>query len=295
MIQEARGIFMLRAFFQKLSLLQNEDKMNFFNIGIVSAFSALLLGCSDEAKTRSVIVYFSQTGTTKIVASEIRKNTGADMAELLLKNPYPSTYDSTIQRVKREREAKRWPKLLQAKMNLAKYDTVFLGYPIMFGTFAPPIYTFLDSNDLNGKVVVPFCTYGSGGLKNSAKELKSLVPGMKLVRPYGIAHKRISKAPEEVRRFLQTLSAKEDEEMVGAYSETRLLTSEDSTVFAEATADYAYLHLVPKSVKSQVVAGTNYVFLCEMKGPDGILAEARVLIFEPLPGHGASEMIRVDR
>lgn len=295
MIQEARGIFMLRAFFQKLSLLQNEDKMNFFNIGIVSAFSALLLGCSDEAKTRSVIVYFSQTGTTKIVASEIRKNTGADMAELLLKNPYPSTYDSTIQHVKREREAKRWPKLLQAKMNLAKYDTVFLGYPIMFGTFAPPIYTFLDSNDLNGKVVVPFCTYGSGGLKNSAEELKHLVPGMKLVRPYGIAHKRISKAPEEVRRFLQTLSAKEDEEMVGAYSETRLLTSEDSTVFAEATADYAYLHLVPKSVKSQVVAGTNYVFLCEMKGPDGILAEARVLIFEPLPGHGASEMIRVDR
>lgn len=286
---------MLRAFFQKLSLLQNEDKMNFFNIGIVSAFSALLLGCSDEAKTRSVIVYFSQTGTTKIVASEIRKNTGADMSELLLKNPYPSTYDSTIQHVKREREAKRWPKLLQAKMNLAKYDTVFLGYPIMFGTFAPPIYTFLDSNDLNGKVVVPFCTYGSGGLKNSAEELKHLVPGMKLVRPYGIAHKRISKAPEEVRRFLQTLSAKEDEEMVGAYSETRLLTSEDSTVFAEATADYAYLHLVPKSVKSQVVAGTNYVFLCEMKGPDGILAEARVLIFEPLPGHGASEMIRVDR
>lgn len=295
MIQEARGIFMLRAFFQKLSLLQNEDKMNFFNIGIVSAFSTLLLGCSDEAKTRSVIVYFSQTGTTKIVASEIRKNTGADMAELLLKNPYPSTYDSTIQHVKREREAKRWPKLLQAKMNLAKYDTVFLGYPIMFGTFAPPIYTFLDSNDLNGKVVVPFCTYGSGGLKNSAKELKHLVPGMKIVRPYGIAHKRISKAPEEVRRFLQTLSAKEDEEMVGAYSEMRLLTSEDSTVFAEATADYAYLHLVPKSVKSQVVAGTNYVFLCEMKGPDGILAEARVLIFEPLPGHGASEMIRVDR
>lgn len=295
MIQEARGIFMLRAFFQKLSLLQNEDKMKFFNIGIVSAFSALLLGCSDEAKTRTVIVYFSQTGTTKIVASEIRKNTGADMAELLLKNPYPSTYDSTIQRVKREREAKRWPEIFQAKMNLAKYDTVFLGYPIMFGTFAPPIYTFLDSNDLKGKVVVPFCTYGSGGVKNSAKELKSLVPGMKIVRPYGIAHKRISKAPEEVRRFLQTLSAKEDEEMVGAYSEMRLLTSEDSTVFAEATADYAYLHLVPKSVKSQVVAGTNYVFLCEMKGPDGILAEARVLIFEPLPGHGASEMIRVDR
>ncbi len=294
MIQEARGIFMLRAFFQKLSLFQNEDKMNFYKIGIVSALSALLLGCSDEQKTKSIIVYFSQTGTTKIVASEIRKNTGADIAELVLENPYPSTYDSTIQRVKQEREAKRWPELFLAKMNLTKYDTVYLGYPIMFGTFAPPIYTFLDSNDVNGKVVVPFCTYGSGGLKNSAKELKSLLPGTTVLKPYGIAHKRISKAPEEVRLFLQALSAKE-EEMVGAYSESRALTHEDSTVFAEATADYAYLHLSPKSVKSQVVAGTNYVFLCEMKGPDGILAEARVLIFEPLPGQGLPEMIRVDR
>lgn len=295
MIQEARGIFMLRAFFQKLSLIQNEDKMNFCKIGILSSFFALLLGCSDEQKTKSVIVYFSQTGTTKTVAHEIQKNTGADMVELVLENPYPSTYDSTIQHVKREREAKRWPKLFQAKMNLAKYDTVFLGYPIMFGTFAPPIYTFLDSNDLNGKVVVPFCTYGSGGLKNSAEELKHLVPGAKMLNPYGIAHKRISKAPEEVHRFLYSLSAEEGDEMVGAYSEWRSLTHEDSTVFAEATADYAYLHLSPKSVKSQVVAGTNYVFLCEMKGPDGIPAEARVLIFEPLPGQGSSEMIRVDR
>ncbi len=271
--------------------------MSFYKIGIVSAFIALLFGCSDEAKTKSVIVYFSQTGTTKAVALEFQKNTGADMAELVLENPYPSTYDSTIDRVKREREAKQWPKLLRAKMNLSKYDTVFLGYPIMFGTFAPPIYTFLDSNDLNGKVVVPFCTYGSGGLKNSAEELKRLVPGMKLAKPYGIAHKRISKASEEVRRFLYSLPAEETAEMgmVGAYSEMRSLTREDSSVFAKATADYAYLNLAPKSVMTQVVAGTNYVFLCEMKGPDGILAEARVLIFEPLPGQGAPEMIRVDR
>lgn len=268
--------------------------MNFCKIGMTAILFALL-GCAGEMEKKSVIVYFSQTGTTRTVAREIQKNTGSDMLELVLVYPYPSTYDSTIERVKRERESGKWPKLFHARKNLAKYDTVYLGYPIMFGTFAPPIYAFLDSNGLDGKVLVPFCTYGSGGLKNSAEELKKLVPGAKVTKPYGIAHKRISKAPEEVSRFLYSISAEENETMVGAYSEERNLTPEDLDVFEKATADYAYLNLSPKSVMSQVVAGTNYVFLCEMKGPDGIPAEARVLIFAPLPGQGSPEMIRVDR
>ncbi len=268
--------------------------MNFCKIGIAATLFALL-GCAGNAEKKSVVVYFSQTGTTKAVADEIRKNTGADMIELVLESPYPSTYDSTIERVKRERESKKWPKILQARKNLSKYDTVYLGYPIMFGTFAPPIYAFLDSNDLGGKVLVPFCTYGSGGLKNSAEELKRLVPGAQVAKTFGIAHKRISRAPEEVARFLSSLPVEEEVGMVGAYSESRLLTPEDSIVFEKATADYAYLNLSPKSVMSQVVAGTNYVFLCEMKGPDGVSAEAQVLVFEPLPGQGLPEMIRVDR
>ncbi len=268
--------------------------MNFCKIGMTAILFAML-GCSGETEKKSVIVYFSQTGTTRAVAQEIQKNTGADMLELVLAEPYPSTYDSTIERVKRERESKKWPAIFQARKDLAKFDTVYLGYPIMFGTFAPPIYAFLDSNDLKGKVLVPFCTYGSGGLKNSAEELKRLVPAAKVTKAYGIAHKRISRAPEEVARFLVSIPVEEEERMVGAYSEERLLTAEDSSVFAQATADYAYLKLSPKSVMSQVVAGTNYVFRCEMKGPDGILAEARVLVFEPLPGQGSPEMIRVDR
>ena len=111
-----------------------------------------------QAASKSLVVYYSQTGATKKLAEIFQKAKNADVFEITMVTPYPSTYDSTIAAVGAQRESKQWPALVNAKADIAKYDTVYLGYPIMFGSFAPPVYTFLDSNDLSGKVVVPFCT-----------------------------------------------------------------------------------------------------------------------------------------
>lgn len=257
---------------------------------------------STPAPTKSVVVYYSQNGTTKKLAEIFTKAKNADAVELKLVTAYPSTYDSTIAAVKAERDSKQWPALENAKVDLAKYDTVYLGYPIMFGTFTPPIYTFLDSNDLSGKVVVPFCTYGSGGRKASAAELKTLEPNANVTLAYGISNKRITAengaevAVKEVESFFADLeTGKTDEMLVGGYSEQRPLTAEDSAVFAEATKDYAYLGLKPLSVATQIVAGTNYLFVCEMKAFGGPATQTNVKIFKPLPGQGAAELIVVEK
>ena len=252
--------------------------------------------------SKSVVVYFSQTGSTKKLAQIFKEVRNADEVELQLVKPFPSTYDSTIAEVRAERESKQWPALVNAKVELAKYDTVFLGYPIMFGTFTPPIYTFLEANDLSGKVVVPFCTYGSGGRKASASELKTLEPNANVSLAYGISNKRINaeggveKAKEEVAAFFANLeTGKTDEMLMGGFSEQRPLTAEDSAVFAAATKDYAYLGLTPLSVSTQVVAGMNYLFVCEMKAFGGPATQTNVKIFKPLPGRGEPEMIVVEK
>ena len=252
--------------------------------------------------TKSVVVYFSQNGATKKLAEIFQKAKNADAVELKLVTAYPSTYDSTIAAVKMQRDSKQWPALENAKPELAKYDTVYLGYPIMFGSFAPPIYTFLDSNDLGGKVVVPFCTYGSGGRKASAAELKTLEPNANVTLAFGISNKRITAengaevAAKEVESFFADLeTGKTDEMLLGGYSEQRPLTAEDSAVFAEATKDYAYLSLKPLSVATQIVAGTNYLFVCEMKAFGGPATQTNVKIFKPLPGRGAAELIVVEK
>ncbi|PWJ33973.1 flavodoxin [Fibrobacter succinogenes] len=253
-------------------------------------------------QSKSVVVYFSQTGATKKLAQVFKEARNADEFELQLVKPLPSTYDSTIAEVRAERESKQWPALVNAKLDVDKYDTVFLGYPIMFGTFTTPIYTFLEANDLSGKVVVPFCTYGSGGRKASANELKTLEPNANVTLAYGISNKRINaeggveKAKEEVATFFANLETGKTEEMLmGGFSEQRSLTAEDSAVFAAATKDYAYLGLKPLSVSSQVVAGMNYLFVCEMKAFGGPATQTNVKIFKPLPGRGEPEMIVVEK
>jgi hypothetical protein len=201
-----------------------------------------------------------------------------------------------------QRESKQWPALVNARHELVKYDTVYLGYPIMFGSFAPPIYTFLDSNDLSGKVVVPFCTYGSGGRKASAAELKELEPNANVTLAYGISNKRITAengaevAASEVEAFFGNLEAGKTEEMLmGGFSEQRPLNAEDSAVFVAATKDYAYLSLKPLSVSTQVVAGMNYLFVCEMKAFGGPAVQTNVKIFKPLPDRGEPELIVVEK
>ena len=283
-----------------------------------AALCTMLSACNEQAKdqsaekatgqvagvpaTKSVVVYYSQNGATKKLAGVFKQAVNADEIELKLVNAYPSTYDSTIAAVKAQRESKQWPALVTAKLDLAKYDTVYLGYPIMFGTFTPPIYTFLDSNDLSGKVVVPFCTYGSGGRKASAGELKTLEPNANVTLAMGISNKRItaaggdSVAKAEVETFLANLAAgKTDEMLMGGFSEQRPLTVEDSAVFATATKDYAYLGLKPLSVSTQVVAGTNFLFTCEMNAFGGPAVLTNVKIFRPLPGQGEPELIVVEK
>lgn len=250
--------------------------------------------------SKSVVVFFSQTGTTKTVANEFQKQLGADAVELKMVTPYPSTYDSTIAVTRAERESKTWPALENARLNLDQYDTVYLGYPIMYGTFAPPIYTFLDSNDLSGKVVVPFCTYGSGGRKASSAELKTLEPNANVTLSFGMSNKRVNssevKVADEVAAFLGALTSGKTEEMLsGGYSEQRPVTDEDEAVFTAATKDYGYLNLKPMSVSTQVVAGMNYMFICEMQAFGGALETVKVKVFKPLPGKGNPQMMGVEK
>ena len=82
------------------------------------------------------------------------------------------------------------------------YDVVFLGYPVWFGTFAPPVITWLNNVDLSGKTIVPFCTFGSGGLDSSTRDLAAKQPNANILPGYGVRAARLAAMPKEVDQFL---------------------------------------------------------------------------------------------
>ena len=270
---------------------------------LILSLMTFLVGCDKERSrskyaAKAVVVSYSQTGTSEKLVPLILKEVWADEIRLSAKTAYPTDYAATVQMVKSEIEENRNPELHQGKFNLAVYDTVYLVYPIWFGTFARPIRTFLDSNDLSGKVIIPFCTYGSGGLQASVRDIKSMEPGATVLPGYGISKKRMEAgaADDEVMVYFEKMrDTRENLPKVGGFTDFRPLFADDSLLFNQVMADYSYLKMVPKSVATQVVAGTNYKFIVEMTEPSGNVVDAEVNVFKPLPGRGEPQMMSVEK
>ena len=138
----------------------------------VAAMATITTGFAQK----KLVLYYSETGTTKAVAEELQKQLGADIECIEAVTPYSGDFQATIQRSQRERENGETPALKPLKKKIAEYDVIFLGYPIWFGTYAMPIATLVKENDFAGKTIVPFCTFGSGGLNTSTNDLKKALP-----------------------------------------------------------------------------------------------------------------------
>lgn len=249
-----------------------------------------LIGCNSQKKSQTneesqntpkyLVVYYSQTGATQKVAHELVRLLDADTLRIEAEQPYNGTYAETIERCKKEMRNDELPKLKPINTELEDYDVVFLGYPIWFGTYARPIASLLTEVDFAGKKVVPFCTFGSGGLETSIKDLKQAIPDAQIQTGYGIRNARINKAPAEVERFLKEagyLTGKV--EKLPDFSPQQPVTKEDISLFDMACGDYTYPLGTPVTVgKRQTAQGTDYQFTVQSKNSNGDPIEATIYV-----------------
>lgn len=131
-----------------------------------------------KAKKKNVlIVYFSATGTTKSAAQKIKKATGGKLYQIKAANPYTDAdldYSNDGCRANTEQQDDSTRPEIDGKVkNIKKYDVIFLGYPIWWGKEPMIIRTFLESYNLDGKKIVPFCTSGGSGISGSASGVKA--------------------------------------------------------------------------------------------------------------------------
>ncbi|MCQ2253257.1 MAG: hypothetical protein MJZ61_07395, partial [Bacteroidales bacterium] len=83
-----------------------------------------------EQSAKTLILCYSQTGTTKAVAEEIQLRTGADIEYIECVNPYDGDFGQTIERWQKEKADGVLPEIKEVKANVADYDVIFLGYPV---------------------------------------------------------------------------------------------------------------------------------------------------------------------
>ena len=216
----------------------------------------------DAPQKKVLVLYYSQTANTKTVAQELATKLGADIEEIALATPYDGDFQATIARVQEEREQGIKPELKPLKSDLAQYDVIFLGYPVWFGTMAPPMLAFVESIDLSGKQVVPFCTFGSGGLDSSVRDLKEKQPNAEILPGYGVRAARIKAMPAELDEFLKAGGFIEGEYTpLPDFPEQHAVNEEESIIFDAAVGDYPMIKAKATTVASRAIPnGTEYLF-----------------------------------
>lgn len=125
--------------------------------------------------SKNLVTYFSATGTTAKVAQNLAKAIDADLYEIEPAVPYTAAdLDWTNKQSRSSKEMSdksQRPAIKVTALDLAQYDTVFVGFPIWWYVAPTIINTFLEQHDWSGKTVIPFATSGSSGMGQTNAEL----------------------------------------------------------------------------------------------------------------------------
>lgn len=144
-------------------------------------------------------VGYIQKGNTHIVADMIARETGGTLFEIRPAVPYPEGYQDTVRRAQQEKQEQARPKLAGDVSDWDSYDVVFLGYPIWWSDAPMPVYTFLESHDFTGKVIIPFCTSAGDVLTGQESTFPQHAKGAVMAKGFGVEGKRAQQQPETVR------------------------------------------------------------------------------------------------
>ena len=189
----------------------------------VTLMMTLLAGCGGRSTdvpqteetdltndSKVLVVYFSWSGHLQTMSHWIADETGGDIVRVVTKEPYPEDYNATADRAKKEQDDGTRPEITieLTEEELAKYDTIFLGFPVWWYDLPMPMWTFLERADLSGKTVIPFFSHeGSSNGASSLGTIEKLAEGaeVKSGDALSIRGGSVDSSEEEVREWVRNL------------------------------------------------------------------------------------------
>ena len=116
-------------------------------------------------------------GDVTDAAEKVAKATGSDIYQIHTERCYPQSYGGTAMRAFVEEKLNMRPDLANIPDDLDGYDVIYVGYPIWWFNAPMPVGTFLESYDLNGKTIVPFCTAATDSIDETMPFIREVCKG----------------------------------------------------------------------------------------------------------------------
>lgn len=134
---------------------------------------------------KTLILYYSYGGNTRGIAKKIQELSGGDLEEIKTAMPYDGDYQKVVEQGQQEVDAGYEPELQPLAVDLSGYDTIILGTPVWWYTFAPAVKTLLSSQNWAGKTIYPFATNG-GWLGHTFQDIEKACAGADVRRGLNI-------------------------------------------------------------------------------------------------------------
>lgn len=125
---------------------------------------------------KTLLVYYSYTGQTKLIADKIKSKLDCDVVELKPAIPFSTDYQEVVDEYQSNESDKKCVEIEELNINLDEYDKVIIGTPVWWYTITPVLREFLNKYDLSDKLVYLFAT-NAGWLGRTFKEIESICKG----------------------------------------------------------------------------------------------------------------------
>ncbi|MDL2264469.1 hypothetical protein LJC31_07450 [Synergistaceae bacterium OttesenSCG-928-I11] len=167
---------------------------------------SLLFGIAIPARAEEgkiLVAYFSWSGNSRRIASQIHERVGGDLVEIEMTKPYSRSYNTCLEESLRDLQADARPSLKTRISNFDRYEVIFLGYPTWWATIPMPVATFLESYDFSGKTVVPFNSHGGGRLGQTVSAIAKLCPNAAIKGALSISYGGGNTLRQDIESWLQ--------------------------------------------------------------------------------------------
>lgn len=154
------------------------------------------------ASQKVLVVYFSRSGNTEMLASYIKEATGGDLFRIEPVDPYPEPYKEVVDQAKKEIAEGYKPPVKGTVERMNDYNIVFVGSPNWWGTIAPPVASFLAGYDLTGKTIVPFITHEGSRMGRSLSDIRNLCPASTVSEGIALRGGSVAESKGEVLKWV---------------------------------------------------------------------------------------------
>lgn len=155
--------------------------------------------------TKTLVAYFSASGTTASVAAKVAVAANADIFEIEPAVRYTNEDLNWMDKKSRssvEMNDKSFrPEIIKKELDTTKYDRILLGFPIWWYVAPTIINTFLESYDFSGKKIVLFATSGGSDFGNTVDELKTSAQGAEIIEGKRLNHA----TKEDIENWINSL------------------------------------------------------------------------------------------